>query len=106
MPRRPPTVRRLATASRWPVGVVLTAWRYLWRTTPMRRVELAGSLRHDMPPALPAAANMDEMQLPEDGYGPLMHRRYRVRVAGRGGGISWRREPASSTRRIGVVRQR
>ena len=82
MPRRPPTARRLATASRWPVGVVLTAWRYLWRTTPMRRVELAGSLRHDMPPALPAAANMDEMQLPEDGYGPLMHRRYRVRVAG------------------------
>ena len=31
--------RRLATAVRWPVGVGLTSWRYMWRTTPMRRVE-------------------------------------------------------------------
>jgi uncharacterized protein (UPF0548 family) len=81
MPRRQPTARRLATATRWPLGVLLTSWRYLWRTTPMRRMELAGSLRHDMPPALHPAAVLDELQLPEHGYGPLMHRRYRVCVA-------------------------
>ncbi|MEJ7797227.1 MAG: DUF1990 family protein [Solirubrobacteraceae bacterium] len=82
MPRRPPASRRLATATRWPLGVVLTSWRYLWRTTPTRRLELAGSLRHDMPPALPADVDLEELQLPEDGCGPLMHRRYRVRVRG------------------------
>jgi len=82
MPRRQPTSRRIATATRWPLGVLLTSWRYLWRTTPMRRMELAGALRHDMPPALHSAAALDELQLPEHGYGPLMHRRYRVGVAG------------------------
>ena len=80
MPRRQPAARRIATATRWPLGVALTSWRYLWRTTPMRRVELAGSLRHDMPPALRPDVEMDELQLPEDGVGRLMHRRYRVRV--------------------------
>jgi uncharacterized protein (UPF0548 family) len=80
MPRRPPAARRLATATRWPIGVLLTSWRYLWRTTPMHRLELAGSLRHDMPPALPAGVSLEELQLPEDGVGPLMHRRYSVRV--------------------------
>lgn len=80
MPRRQPTARRIATATRWPVGVLLTSWRYLWRTTPMRRIELAGSLRHDMPPALEPDAVLDELQLAEHGVGRLMHRRYRVRV--------------------------
>jgi Domain of unknown function (DUF1990) len=41
MPRRPSLTRRLGTAARWPVGVGLTSWRYMWRTTPLHRSEVA-----------------------------------------------------------------
>ena len=27
------------TAARWPIGIALTSWDYMWRTTPMRRHE-------------------------------------------------------------------
>jgi hypothetical protein len=80
MPRRPPRSRRLATAARWPVGIALTSWQYMWRTTPMHRVEVAGSAAEDAPPALPAGLPDDEVQLPEHGAGPLFHRRYHVRI--------------------------
>ena len=83
MPGSPSSVsRRMVIAARWPVGVALTSWRYLWRTTPMRRAEVAGSLRHDGPPPLPAGVGLAGLQLPEDGFGPLLHRRYRVCVRG------------------------
>jgi hypothetical protein len=72
--------RRLSTAARWPLGVLKTGWDYLWRTTPMHRSELAGSLPEDQPPTLPADANRDDMQRIEDGHGPLMHRCYVGRV--------------------------
>ena len=39
MPRRPSPARRLATATRWPVGIALTSWNYMWRTTPLHRSE-------------------------------------------------------------------
>jgi uncharacterized protein DUF1990 len=80
MPRRLPRSRRLATAARWPVGIVLTSWQYMWRTTPMHRVEVAGSATEDGPPPLPSGVSDDEVQLPEHGAGPLFHRRYRVRI--------------------------
>ena len=80
MPRRPPRSRRLATAARWPVGVGLTSWRYMWRTTPMHRREAPGRPLDDAPPPLPAGIDLDEMQRPEDGVGPLFHRRYGVRI--------------------------
>ena len=80
MPRRPPRTRRLATAARWPVGIALTSWQYMWRTTPMHRVEVAGSAAEDGPPALPSGLPDDEVQLPEHGAGALFHRRYRVRI--------------------------
>jgi hypothetical protein len=51
MPRKQPLSARLATASRWPLGVALTTWRYLWRTTPLHRDEVEGSLERDSPPA-------------------------------------------------------
>jgi Domain of unknown function (DUF1990) len=80
MPRRLPRSRRLATAVRWPVGIALTSWQYMWRTTPMHRVEVAGSAVEDAPPPLPPGVSDDEVQLPEHGAGPLFHRRYRARI--------------------------
>jgi hypothetical protein len=62
------------------VGIALTSWQYMWRTTPMHRVEVAGSAVDDAPPPLPPGVSDDEAQLPEDGAGPLFHRRYRARI--------------------------
>jgi|SRR3954470_4259694 hypothetical protein len=82
MPRRPSPTRRLTTAARWPVGVLLTSWRYMWRTTPLHRVEEPGDPAVDGPPELPPAGDVEreEVQLPRDGAGPLFHRRYRGRI--------------------------
>jgi uncharacterized protein (UPF0548 family) len=80
MARRPSFSRRLATAALWPVGVSLTSWNYMWRTTPMHRREEAGSAAEDSPPPLPDDVERAELQGPEDGAGPLFHRRYEVRV--------------------------
>src|SRR3954466_8511172 len=76
VPKRPPFARRLTTAARWPVGVGLTSWSYMWRTTPMHRREEAGTLADDAPPRLPGDVNGDEVQHASDGAGPLFHRRY------------------------------
>ena len=80
MPRNQSFLQRLATASRWPMGVALTSWRYLWRTTPLHRDEVEGTLEVDSPPPLPSEVQRSEIQTPEDGAGPLFHRRYRVRI--------------------------
>ena len=80
MPRRPPLARRLTTAARWPVGVALTSWSYIWRTTPMYRREESGALADDSPPALAPGVSRDEVQHPDDGAGPLFHRRYAALV--------------------------
>jgi hypothetical protein len=70
-----PFDRRLGTAMTWPVGIALTSWQYMWRTTPMHRAELAGDST-DLPPPLPDGFRLDDVQLPSDGVGPLFHRRY------------------------------
>jgi hypothetical protein len=62
------------------VGIALTSWQYMWRTTPMHRVEVEGSATEDAPPPLPSGIPDDELQLPEHGAGPLFHRRYSVRI--------------------------
>ena len=72
--------RRAATAARWPVGILLTSWRYMWRTTPMTRLELRGEGLEDSPPPLPDDVEGDGFQVPADGAGPLFHRRYVVRI--------------------------
>src|SRR6185437_10071645 len=78
MPRRPSLGRRLRTASRWPLGIALTSWRYMWRTTPLHRSEVAGALPGDGPPPIAPGVARDELQL--DGTGALFHRVYRARV--------------------------
>lgn len=72
--------RRARTLVRWPFGVALTSWRYLWRTTPMYRDELEGSMEEDAPPPLPEGEICEGIQRPEKGAGPLFHRRYRARI--------------------------
>ncbi len=71
-----PLHRRLATSAVWPAGIAITSWRYIWRTTPIRRTELEGSLPQDLPPRLPPGAPDEQAQLPPDGAGPLLHRTY------------------------------
>jgi hypothetical protein len=80
MPRRLSLSRQLGTASRWPLGIALTSWRYMWRTTPLHRTEKAGQLPGDAPPQLPEGALLDEVQHPSAGAGPLFHRFYRARI--------------------------
>jgi hypothetical protein len=80
MPRRLTLTRRLGTAARWPVGVALTSWRYMWRTTPLHRSEELGRLPDDGPPPIPAEPSRDEIQPPREGAGPLFHRVYRARM--------------------------
>jgi Domain of unknown function (DUF1990) len=72
--------RRLTTATRWPLGVALTSWRYLWRTTPLYREEVEGTFEGDTPPPLPPEVDRSMIQTPEGGAGPLFHRRYRIRI--------------------------
>jgi hypothetical protein len=76
MPRKQTRLRRLTTATRWPVGVGLTSWRYMWRTTPLYRHEEDGSWAEDAPPPLPDGVSHEEVQRVGDGAGPLFHRRY------------------------------
>jgi uncharacterized protein (UPF0548 family) len=71
-----PLFRRLTTATRWPVGIALTSWRYMWRTTPLYRSEEPGSWAEAQPPALPETVSHDGVQQVGDGAGALFHRRY------------------------------
>ena len=82
MPQRPTATRRWLTAITWPAGIGLTSWDYMWRTTPMRRKEAAGSLPASLPELLsyPSSADVSEVQRPEAGTGPLFHRCYQTRI--------------------------
>lgn len=79
MPKRPALTRRWLTAATWPVGIALTSWDYMWRTTPMRRHEMFRSTSPSLP-ELPDGISAEEVQGPGDGTGPLFHRRYRTRI--------------------------
>ncbi len=82
MPRRQPRSQRLRTAARWPAGVAITSWRYLWRLTPVDRWEWTGSPAQDTGPPLPPEVVDEDLQSAGDGVGPLLHRLYRVRMRG------------------------
>ncbi|HET8758410.1 MAG TPA: DUF1990 family protein [Solirubrobacteraceae bacterium] len=60
------------------MGITLTSWRYMWRTTPLHRSEVEGALPEDGPPEIGPGVPRDEVQL--DGAGPLFHRVYRARI--------------------------
>lgn len=65
---------------RWPIGLLLITWRYLWRVTPVYRKDEDGG-PEDLPPPVPDGVDRDGIQGLAHGVGPLLHRRYTVRVA-------------------------
>ena len=83
-PRKLPLIRSAGIAGRWPLGLALTSWRYLWRTTPLYRAEEPGAWATDAPPPLPDGNTDDEAQRVVHGAGPLFHRRYRADIRGAG----------------------
>jgi Domain of unknown function (DUF1990) len=79
--RRPGGLRqRLGIVLRWPIGLVLISWRYMWRVTPVYRLDEEGDTG-DLPPPLPDGVAGEGIQGLADGYGALLHRRYAVRIA-------------------------
>jgi hypothetical protein len=65
----------------WPTGIVLTSWDYLWRTTVMHRRETVAIVAAGhLPPDVPDGVDDSELQRPQDGAGPLFHRRYSTRI--------------------------
>lgn len=79
MSTQPSIRRRLGTVSRWPVGMALTSWRYLWRTTALHRVDEEGSA-DDVAEPDPTAGGSDRLQPASEGVGALFHRRYQIRI--------------------------
>lgn len=73
---------RLGIVLRWPVGLALVSWRYMWRTTPLHRSEEAGSQADLPPPEGDDTEHADERQELDDGVGPLLHRSYSVLIKG------------------------
>jgi hypothetical protein len=70
---------RLATVLKWPFGIALVSWRYMWRTTPLHRSEEPGG-RMDLPDPAPGEDEPGGLQLVAAGVGPLLHRSYAVRI--------------------------
>ncbi|WP_314174887.1 DUF1990 family protein [Streptomyces winkii] len=80
-PRGASPRRRAGALARFPLGVLVVSWQYLWRVTALHRTETRGDAR-DLPPELPAGL-CDERSKPlSDGAGPMFHRRFSVRIEG------------------------
>lgn len=77
---RPTFLSRWLVATTWPIGVALTAWDYMWRSTPMHRHESRGLPPGDPPPTLPTQIDTEDLMLADGGFGPLFHRCYRTRI--------------------------
>jgi hypothetical protein len=71
---------RLGIVLRWPIGIALVSWRYMWRTTPLHRSEEAGG-RGDLPSPVEGVPQ-DRLQPLTAGAGPMLHRSYAVRIEG------------------------
>jgi hypothetical protein len=74
---------RLATVLRWPLGIAIVCWRYMWRTTPLHRSEEDGDAGDlpDFSGREPGAGLDRGQQGLGDGAGPLLHRRYIIDIA-------------------------
>ncbi|MES9524940.1 DUF1990 domain-containing protein [Streptomyces capoamus] len=73
--------RILTVLARWLLGTGLVTWRYLWETTPLYRGGECRGDETDLPPQLPPEAVDSQVQLAQDGWGPLFHRLFRVNIA-------------------------
>ena len=72
---------RLATVARWPLGIALVSWRYMWRTTPVHRSEEPGG-PEDLPEEWERDQAANGSQPLSEGSGDMLHRRYTVRMTG------------------------
>jgi Domain of unknown function (DUF1990) len=71
---------RAAIVARWPLGIAVVSWRYMWRTTPLHRSEEAGTAA-DLPGQWERGSGSgDGRQDLGAGAGPLLHRTYTVRI--------------------------
>lgn len=73
---------RLSIVLRWPAGLALVSWRYMWRTTPLHRSEETGTLADLPQPEDDESEHTGRRQELDDGVGPLLHRTYSVRITG------------------------
>jgi hypothetical protein len=81
MPPRPSPTSRWLTAATWPVGIALTSWSYMWRTTALHRREIVeADLSEHLPPPYPEGVDDTEVQGVPLGYGPMFHRRYTTMI--------------------------
>jgi len=74
-------LRGLGIVARWPLGIALVSWRYLWRVVVVHRADQDGDAG-DLPDPVPAEYQDDQLLRVEDGVGPMLHRRYRVLADG------------------------
>lgn len=81
MPGRQSFARRWFTAASWPVGITLTSWDYMWRSTVLHRREMLETVPDGhLPPSFPAGVADDEVIGVDHGHGPLFHRRYATMI--------------------------
>ncbi|MFJ5291642.1 DUF1990 family protein [Streptomyces sp. NPDC088348] len=73
--------RRLGTLLRFPAGMAIMSWNYLWRICALHRSETAGD-SSDLPPVVPAELLDRRSKRLEDGVGPMLHRRFSVLIEG------------------------
>ena len=73
--------RQIGAIGRWPLGMGLASWRYLWHPSALHRVDQPGTM-DDISPPLPDRLVDQRVQRLEDGVGPLFRRRYGVRIEG------------------------
>ncbi len=71
---------RLAIVLRWPLGIALVSWRYMWRTTPLHRSEETPAVASPADLGPQEIASADGRQGLAAGSGPLLHRLYAVRI--------------------------
>ena len=74
-------LRGLGIVARWPLGIALVSWRYLWRVVVVHRADQDGD-GGDLPDPVPVEYQDDQLLRVEDGVGPMLHRRYRVLADG------------------------
>jgi hypothetical protein len=74
-------MRRAGALARFPLGVLVVSWQYLWRVTALHRGETRGDAS-DLPPPLPPELRDERSKPLPDGAGPMFHRRFSVRIEG------------------------
>src|SRR5690349_7201101 len=80
-PIDPSAAARSDIVARWPLGIALVSWRYLWRVVVVHRADQDGD-GSDLPDPVPVEYQDDQLLRVEDGVGPMLHRRYRVLADG------------------------